>query len=267
MSSPTTYELFAIKYAALDRPAPENFVFRDVHDGPMPLDFFLWVARSPERTFVIDTGFSEETGARRNRKIIRNPRDGLAALDIDAAAIDDVIITHMHHDHVGNFEIFPRARFHLQDREMAYATGRHMCHARLRMPFDIENVTGMVREVYRGRVAFHDGDIELASGISLHLVGGHSAGLQFVRVHTRRGWVVVASDAIHFYANVETGNPFPIVFNVGDMMEGWAKCRRLADSADHVVPGHDPLVRKRYPAPSPELEGIAVRLDVAPAPG
>ena len=86
-----------------------------------------------------------------------------------------------------------------------------------------------------------------------------------MRVHTRRGWVVVASDAIHFYANVETGNPFPIVFNVGDMMEGWARCRRLADSEQHVVPGHDPLVRARYPAPSPELEGIAVRLDVAPA--
>ena len=150
MSSPTTYELFAIKYAAIDRPAPENFVFRDVHDGPMPLDFFLWVAKSPERTFVIDTGFSEETGARRNRTVIRNPREGLAALDIDAAQIDDVIITHMHHDHVGNFEIFPRARFHLQDREMAYATGRYMCHPRLRMPFDIENVTGMVREVHRG---------------------------------------------------------------------------------------------------------------------
>jgi glyoxylase-like metal-dependent hydrolase (beta-lactamase superfamily II) len=267
MPSPTTYELFAIKYAELSRPAPENFVFRDVHDGPMPLDFFLWVAKSPERTFVIDTGFSEETGARRSRAILRNPRDGLAALDIDAARIEDVIITHLHHDHVGNFEIFPSARFHLQDREMAYATGRHMRHTRLRMPFDIENVTGMVREVYRGRVAFHDGDDELASGISLHLVGGHSDGLQFVRVHTRRGWVVVASDAIHFYANVETGNPFPIVFNVGDMMEGWARCRRLADSEDHIVPGHDPLVRARYPAPSPDLEGIAVRLDVAPSPG
>ena len=112
-----------------------------------------------------------------------------------------MIVTHLHYDHVGNFEIFPRATFHLQDREMAYATGRYMCHQRLRMPFDVENVTGMVRELYRGRVAFHDGDEELASGLSLHLVGGHSHGLQFVRVHTARGWVVVASDAAHFYAN------------------------------------------------------------------
>ncbi|MEM7024882.1 MAG: N-acyl homoserine lactonase family protein, partial [Pseudomonadota bacterium] len=151
-----------------------------------------------------------------------------------------------------------------QAREMAYATGRHMCHSRLQMPFDLENVVDMVREVYAGRVAFHDGDAEIASGISVHLVGGHSHGLQIVRVHTARGWVVVASDATHFYANIETENPFPIVFNVGDMMEGWATCRRLADSGAHVVPGHDPLVIERYPAPSPDLAGHVVRLDVAP---
>ena len=87
MSAPTTYELFAVKYAHHDRPAADNFVFRDdVHDGPGPLDFFVWVARSAERTFVIDTGFSEATGRRRERQIIRNPKEGLAALGIDAGA-------------------------------------------------------------------------------------------------------------------------------------------------------------------------------------
>ncbi len=261
---PTTYELFAVKYATHARKARENFVFQDIHDGPMPLDYFVWVARSPEKTFVIDTGFSEATGARRDRQIIRNPEAGLAALGIDAAAIEDVIITHMHYDHVGNFEIFPHATFHLQDREMAYATGRYMCHERLRMPFDVENVTGMVRELYRGRVAFHDGDEELDSGLSVHLVGGHSHGLQIVRVRTARGWVVVASDAAHFWAHMETGNPFPIVLHVGEMLEGHRICRRLADSEAHIIPGHDPLVMTRYPAPAPDLEGIAVRLDTPP---
>ncbi|HEX5078243.1 MAG TPA: N-acyl homoserine lactonase family protein [Geminicoccaceae bacterium] len=263
--SPATYELFAVKYAEFSRPAVQNFTFAaDVHDGPMPLDYFTWIARSPERTFVIDTGFDEATGGRRARSILRDPSEGCAALDVDTARIEDVIVTHLHYDHAGNPGAFRRARFHLQDREMAYATGRHMCHGRLRMPFDVEHVVDMLREVYRGRVAFHAGDVEIASGISLHLVGGHSDGLQVVRVHTRRGWVVVASDAIHFYANMETGNPFPIVFNVGDMMEGWNTCRRLADSEQHIVPGHDPLVMQRYPAPSAELEGIAVRLDVPP---
>jgi hypothetical protein len=84
--SPTTYELFAVKYAHHERPAADTFVFRDdVNDGPGPLDYFVWVARSAERTFVIDTGFSEATGARRSRTILRNPKEGLAALGIDAS--------------------------------------------------------------------------------------------------------------------------------------------------------------------------------------
>lgn len=264
MAEPTVFELFAVKYGQHDRMASENFVFRDFHDGPMPLDYFVWVARSAERTFVIDTGFDEATGARRDRSILRDPREGVRALGFDPDRIEDVVITHLHYDHVGNFGAFPRARFHLQDREMAYATGRHMCHGRLRTPFDIENVTGMVRQVYAGRVVFHDGAAELTPGLSVHRVGGHSDGLQVVRVRTRRGWVVVASDASHFYANLETGNPFPIVFNVGDMLEGHRTCLRLADTPAHVVPGHDPLVMRRYPAPARELEGIAVRLDVEP---
>lgn len=264
MPEPSVFELFAIKYAHHERMASDNFVFRDFHDGPMPLDYFVWLARSAEKTFVIDTGFDAATAARRERRLIREPREGLRLLDVDAGRIEHVVVTHLHYDHVGDFAAFPRARFHLQDREMAYATGRHMCHARLRTPFDVEHVTGMVREVYAGRVEFHEGAVELDAGLSLHRVGGHSDGLQIARVHTRRGWVVVASDASHFYANLETGNPFPLVLNVGDMLEGHRTCLRLADSPAHVVPGHDPLVMRRYPPPAPELEGIAVRLDVAP---
>jgi glyoxylase-like metal-dependent hydrolase (beta-lactamase superfamily II) len=86
-------------------------------------------------------------------------------------------------------------------------------------------------------------------------------GLQIVRVATRRGWVVLASDASHYYANMEQSRPFPIVYNVGDMVEGWHRAQALADSAAHVIPGHDPLVLERYPAPAKALEGIVARLD------
>jgi glyoxylase-like metal-dependent hydrolase (beta-lactamase superfamily II) len=83
-------------------------------------------------------------------------------------------------------------------------------------------------------------------------------------VWTRRGWVVIASDAAHLYANLQRGLPFPAVYNVAEMMEGFGLVRRLADSEEHIVPGHDPLVTKLYPPPSPELENIVVRLDVPP---
>ena len=89
-------------------------------------------------------------------------------------------------------------------------------------------------------------------------------GLQVVRVATKRGWVVLASDASHLYANMEQGRPFPIVYNVADMLEGHATLRRLASSPQHIIPGHDPLVLNRYPAARPGLEGVVVRVDVDP---
>jgi glyoxylase-like metal-dependent hydrolase (beta-lactamase superfamily II) len=260
------FEIFGIRYAHLGhRHASENFIVADPHEFASDLDYFIWVLRRGDRAFVVDTGFGKEAAARRKREWLRCPAESLTLIGIDAGKVSDVILTHMHYDHAGNLERFPRARFHLQDREMAFATGRCMCHANLRAPFDLENALAMVRLVYSERTVFHDRDDELAAGLTLHRVGGHSAGLQILRVWTRRGWVVLASDASHLYANFQQRRPFPIVYNVAEMLEGFTLLYNLADSPDHIIPGHDPLVMKHYPAPNPELSGIVVRLDLAPS--
>ena len=260
MSAPA-YEVYAIKYAHHERTASQNFLGGDPHDGPMPMDYFVWLVRGAGLELVVDTGFGAATAARRQRQLLRPVDRALALMSVAAAEVRDVVITHLHYDHVGSFDLFPAATFHLQDLEMQYATGRHMGHEALRQAFEVEDVIGMVRNVYAGRVRFHAGDAVLFPGVSLHHVGGHTMGLQVVRVATRRGWVVLASDASHYYANMAEGRPFPIVYNVGDMMDGWRKVLALADSPAHVVPGHDPLVLERYPAPSEALKGIVARLD------
>jgi len=180
--------------------------------------------------------------------------------------VEDVIISHMHYDHAGNHDLFPKARYHLQDSEMAFSTGRHMCDEASSHPFSVDDVTQMVRRVFAGRVQFHDGDGEIAPGLSVHKIGGHTMGLQVTRVWTARGWVVLASDAAHFYANMYEARPFPIVYDVDEMLAGFKTIQALASSPDHVIPGHDPLVLSRYPAFAPDLEGIVARLDVEPEP-
>jgi glyoxylase-like metal-dependent hydrolase (beta-lactamase superfamily II) len=217
--------------------------------------------RGAGRELVVDTGFSAAMAAKRGREHLRCPAEGLKLLGASASEIRDVVITHLHYDHVGNFDLFPAATLHLQDLEMRYATGRYMCHECFRGAFEVEDVVGMVRRAYEGRVRFHDGDSELMPGVSLHLIGGHTMGLQVVRVATRRGTVVLASDASHLYANMEEARPFPIVWSVADMVDGYRRLRELAQSPAHIIPGHDPLVMERYPAPSKELQGIVVRLD------
>lgn len=260
-----TYELFAIKYGHHPRTASHNFIGGDAHDGPMPLDYFIWLARNEARTFVIDTGFSSDVASRRGRILLRSPVEGLRLLGANAGEIRDVVITHLHYDHVGNFDLFPKATFHLQDLEMQFATGRHMASSFMRQAYDVDSVVGMVRAVYKEQVRFHSGDAELAPGLSVHLIGGHTMGLQVVRVKTIRGWVVVASDASHMYANMTEHRPFPVVHDVGAMTQGWRRLLDLADSPDHIVPGHDPEVVRRYQAPSDDLTGIVMRLDARPS--
>lgn len=262
--TPEPYKVYAVKYAEHRRTASSNFMGGDPHDGPMPMDYFIWVATNSLGTWVIDTGFNQNTSQARGRDFIRCPADSLKRLDIDAATVKDVIITHLHYDHVGNFDLFPAAKYHLQDKEMQFATGRHMAHKCAHEAYDLENVVGMVREVYQGRVEFHDGDTTLAPGLSVHLVGGHTMGLQIVRVYTERGWIVLASDASHYYRNFVENRPFPIVFSVDDMVTGWERMRELADSENHIVPGHDPAVLIQYPPPHESLQGSICALHVEP---
>ena len=266
MPDPTPYEVFAIRYATVARKSAENFIGGDAHETGERMDYFVWLVRNAERTYVVDTGFNEAAAVKRKREFLRSPAEGLRLLGVDAATVENVIITHLHYDHVGNFNLFPKARFHLQDRELAFATGRYMAHEFFSYAYELEEVLAMVRNAYAGRIEFHDGDDEIAPGLSLHHIGGHTKGLQVVRVWTRLGWLVLASDGSHYYANMIEARPFPVVASVTEMADGWKRVHALASSSRYVIPGHDPLVMKRYRAPAPALEGIAVRLDAEPAP-
>jgi glyoxylase-like metal-dependent hydrolase (beta-lactamase superfamily II) len=224
--STSEYEVFAIKYAQVGRQAWGNFVDGDPHESSeMPLDYYVWAIVGDGRTIVVDTGFDAEMGQKRQRKIVHPVEDGLEALGIGHAEVRDVI-----------------------------------SHA-----FEPDDVARMVHRVFSGSVQFHDGTDEIAPGITVHKIGGHTKGLQCVRVATRRGHVVLASDATHFYAHIETGRAFRVLYNLGDLLEGYKTLRRLASSNAHVVPGHDPLVLARYPAASPDTEGWIARLDAEPS--
>lgn len=257
------YEAYAIRYASVTRRAVDNFLSRtDAHDGPMPLDFYCWLLKGPAGNVLVDTGFSACSARARNRAFTLHPEAALARLGLAPADINHLILTHLHYDHAGNVEAYPNAQVHLQDTEMQYATGRYMCFDAMRHFFSVDDVQSVVRQVYAGRVRFHDGDAELAPGLELHHVGGHTQGLQVVRVRTARGWVLLASDALHYYRNFTDNNPFPAIFHLGDMLEGYARIRTLADSDAHIVPGHDPAVARRYPR-ADGADGI-YRLDTPP---
>src|SRR5262249_44304125 len=130
--------------------------------------------------------------------------------------------------------------------------------------FEPEDVSRMVYRVFEGKVQFHDGTDEIAPGVTIHKIGGHTKGLQCVRVETQRGPVVLASDATHFYQHIDSRRVSRVLYNLGQLLEGSTPLERFAASKTHVIPGHDPLVLTRYPAASQQTAGWVARLDLDP---
>ena len=260
------WEVYALRYATHQaRRRASNFIMDDDHAAPGPIDFFVWLLRRGDRVIVVDTGFDAAEARRRGRSVIEEPARVLADFGVDPERVPTVIVTHLHFDHAGTLDRFPAARFHLQAAEMEYATGPCMCHAALRHPFTGDHVCQMVRHLYSGRVVFHDGDGMVAPGVEVVALGGHSRGLQAVRVRTAAGWLLLASDASHLYENLLARKPFPIVVDLEAMLAGFSRMEALVDDLRLIVPGHDPAVCDIFPRVAGDAGGAAVyRLDAGP---
>lgn len=263
---PVSHEVFALRYATVERRASETFLVWREPDRPQRLDFFLWAIRTAQGAIVIDTGFSPRSSEKRRRPFLHRPADMLRRIGIAPEDVADVILTHLHYDHVGNLADFPAATFHVQAREVASATGPDMVHHLLREHYEADDLAALVHLIHAGRVRFHDGTGEVAPGVRVHLAPGHTAGLQAVEVATATGPLVIASDAVHYYANVEQDNPFPALIDVAAERGTYRRLLRLAGGLSRLIPSHDPEVLSRFSA-HPACEGDIVCLHEPRAPG
>ena len=259
------YEVHAIRFCHRAARRQDHFYEPvDDPDAPMPIDYYLWVARSPDRIVVMDAGYTPEVSARRGahdgRTYLNRPLDTLAQLGVAADDVDTVTLSHLHYDHTGLVPAFPQARVVVQERELGFWCGPDARRAHFARLCEPDDVAGLVRRNLAGGVAMVDGDAEVAPGITVHRVGGHTPGTQVVRIATASGFVVVASDASHFYANVEQRRPYALVHTLPQMYDAFDRLEELATRPDLVVPGHDPAVIDRFPPSRPDLAGLAARI-------
>jgi glyoxylase-like metal-dependent hydrolase (beta-lactamase superfamily II) len=238
------YRIYAVQYADRETNSSEVF-FGDTRHEPMRMAYFVWAVTDGNRTVVVDLGFTEPVGTRRGRSFMRSPGDGLRVLGVDPESVDQVIVTHFHYDHTGNHASFPKATFHVQDSEMQFWTGRHARQQAFSRSLERDDVLAFVRYNWDGRVHFVDGEAEILPGIRVLRVGGHTAGMQIVTVETSRGTAVLASDASHYYANIDNDVPFGTLHDLPGVYNGFARIRELASKPELILPGHDPAVCER----------------------
>ncbi|TYB55994.1 N-acyl homoserine lactonase family protein [Nonomuraea sp. PA05] len=255
-----TYRVYAVRYAQRDARRGEHFHgYESGGDSSHPTSYYVWAAVSDEHTVVIDTGIAPGRAARVEGLDYRcSPVEALAELGIDAESVGHVVLTHLHYDHTGTARDFPRARYVVQQAELDYWSGPWAERiARERWLLDDDDLAHLREARKDGRALVVDGDAFVVPGLSVHLVGGHTAGMQVVRVETARGHVVLASDASHFYENIESDRPFPILHSMPGMYGAFDRIRELADDPGLVVAGHDPLVLERFPPHTPDVAVIS----------
>jgi glyoxylase-like metal-dependent hydrolase (beta-lactamase superfamily II) len=251
-----TFEVYALRYASRPGRASKEYYGFELYgepDAPAGLDYFFWVARNEHRTVLLDCGYNKAQAAAEGRYLKnepnRDPLEVLALLGIEPEDVDHVLITHMHHDHVGNLRRFPRATFSISRQEYDFCTGPLVRRELFGKLFDLDAIDAVVALQAEGRLQVIEADGSLFPGMRVSWVGGHSPGQVITEVSTTSGNVVLASDAIHFYDELELDRPFWVFTDLEESYRAYERLRALAATPrTTVVAGHDPAVMRRFAA-------------------
>jgi glyoxylase-like metal-dependent hydrolase (beta-lactamase superfamily II) len=225
-------------------------------DGPQEMTYYLWVLRNGERTIVVDTGFSAAGGGSRGRAFLVAPLEALRRAGVDPGTVELIIITHLHYDHTGHLAAFAGTPAVVSRSEIEFWTGPLAARAQFLAHIEPGEVRGLAE---RAGVTLIAGEHEVAPGVVSIEVGGHSPGQTILAVEGQNGPILLTSDAVHFYEEIERDRACGVLHDLARVYGAYDTIRQHSERGARVIAGHDPLVMDRFPRleSDPEL-GVLV---------
>jgi glyoxylase-like metal-dependent hydrolase (beta-lactamase superfamily II) len=265
VSKSDEYQVVIVKYGTRTTTKSDVYLNHHIYGQPdesLDMDYFFWVVRNEHRTIVVDTGFSADGGAKRNRTPLIAPAAALTALDIDPTEPLPVVVTHAHYDHIGNLNLFESSEVFISSAEYKFWTGRHAIRAQFHYSVEDAELSELASVGRQGRLRTFDDAVLVAPGIEAIRVGGHTPGQSIVKVNTGDGVVLLASDAIHYQEEYEADMPFAFVAGLVEMYEGFDRIHAMENTGEvrHVVAGHDPGTLARFTPLGGDLAGLAATI-------
>ena len=246
------YTVDAIRYGTIADFAVRGLVAGADASRKMDIAMVVWLVRGNGHIILVDSGFYREQFFRQWKiRDFQKPSEALEATGVKPEEITDVIVSHMHWDHADGADLFPKARIWIQRDEYTYYTGEAWHEKRTHGGIDPDDVIAYVNMNMAGRLSFVEGDgQEILPGITCYTGGKHTFASQFAAVNTAKGVVVLASDNVYLYENLEKHVPIAATLDAASNLKAQDRMRRLAAREDLIVPGHDPALFERFHGPS-----------------
>jgi len=253
------YQVFAVRFATLANFPVSSLVAGADRSRRIDIAMMIWVVKGVDgRIAIVDTGFHRDQYFRQfTVKDYVKPSEAIAPLGIKPEEVTDILLSHMHWDHAGGLDLFPSARVWVQKDEYDYYTGDAWQSRTTHGGIDADDVLEIVKRNTQGKVSFVRGDDDTSlSGITFGVGGKHTWASQFVAVQTAALMVVLASDNMYLYENVETHTAISQTLDAASNLRTQDRMRSIAGEPRFLVPGHDPAVFARFPRVSDRIVRI-----------
>jgi glyoxylase-like metal-dependent hydrolase (beta-lactamase superfamily II) len=248
--SPATYEVYAIRYATIPAFQVSGLIAGADSSRRLDIAMMVWLLKGSDgRNVLVDAGFHRDDFVQRwHPSPFLTPSEAVARAGVKPEDVSDVIISHIHWDHLDGIDLFPKARVWIQREEFDYyldSTGAVKHRA-----IDAGDAKLLAQLAREGRVMLVDGDAkEIIPGITVYTGGKHTFASQFATVHIASGTVVVASDNVYLYENLARHVPIAQTLDSASNLRTQSRMATLASDPRLIVPGHDPEVFVRFPTP------------------